>query len=275
MVTPAAAQPSEPSLQVGDTYEITKTRVSESHGELSSGSSHDRDTLIERIEARRSDGLELIFDLPAGTTANERKQVWQLPARVLKPREGPLKLLNGPELEKRVDAWLKWGKMSPEACGHWIFTWNAFRIECDPQSVIAMVQAFDPVLPVLREGAVYRDARALAPAPLTRKNRVPSGSTFITSLAIDPTAVQRDRAQADVVVGEIMRKPVAIEAALAARTKEAVTGTIDVRIDTDATGNVVRLSKVTKTQTTKPDGNVQTETITETLERRLLPSNSR
>jgi hypothetical protein len=267
----AAAEPS--SLHVGDTYEITKVRDSstEDNG-ASSGSSHDQDTLIERIEAVRPDGLELVFDLPEGTTADERREAWQFPARVFKPTEGPIKLLNAAELESRVDAWLKWGKMTRDACGHWIFTWNAFKIECDPQSVLETIQEFDPTLPDLHDGAIYRDAYALRAAKLAMKSEGSDGRTFTASFAIDPNAVQRDRAQADVVVGEISRKPITLEAALAKRSKEAVSGTIDVQIDADAAGSIRRLTKITKSETKRADGTVETETITETLERRLISS---
>lgn len=267
------AEPAQHAVHVGDTYEITKTRNSSSQGsDGSSGSSHDQDTLFERIEAVRPDGLEVVFDLPQQATNEQRQQTWQFPARLLEQHDGQLRLLNAPELEKRVDAWLKWGKMTREACGHWIFTWNAFKIECDPQSVIETVQEFDPRLPELRAGALYRDAHALLPTPLAMKASSPRGSTFTAMMAIDPKAVQRDRADADVIIGEITRKPVSRDAALAERAKEAVSGTIEVTIDADAAGNLRRLTKVTKLQTKKTDGTVQTETVTETIERRLLSS---
>src|ERR1700729_1559851 len=37
--------------QVGDTYEITRTRESAQQGGRSSGSSHDKDTIVERVTA--------------------------------------------------------------------------------------------------------------------------------------------------------------------------------------------------------------------------------
>lgn len=276
LLLPATAGHTEPAQQafrVGDTYEITKTRDSSSQGsDASSGSSHDQDTLIERIEAVRPDGLEVVFDLPQQATKEDRRRTWQFPARLFEPRDGQLQLLNGPELEKRVDAWLKWGKVTREACGHWIFTWNAFKIECDPHSVIETVQQFDPRLPDLRAGALYRDAHALRPAPLTMKASSSEGSTFTAVMPIDPKAVQHDRAEADVVIGEIMRKPVTLDAALVQREKEAVSGTIEVTINADAGGNLLSMTRVTKSQRKKSDGTVQTETVKETLERRLLSS---
>jgi hypothetical protein len=99
---------SPPAPHVGDTYEITMTRESAQQGSNgSSGSSHDNDAIIERVIGLRADGLELEYDLPKDSTADDRASNWQFPARVFKPFHGPAQLLNGPELENRVDSWLK------------------------------------------------------------------------------------------------------------------------------------------------------------------------
>src|SRR5205823_11729153 len=68
--------------QVGDTYEITLTRDSAQLGsDRSSGSSHDKDTIIERVIGLRADGVELEYDLTKGATAEERAGNWQFPRR--------------------------------------------------------------------------------------------------------------------------------------------------------------------------------------------------
>ena len=64
-------------------------------------------TLVERVIALRDSGVELEFDLPEGTSAEDRTRNWQFPARVLKSSDQPLQLLNGAELEARVQDWLK------------------------------------------------------------------------------------------------------------------------------------------------------------------------
>ena len=133
IATGTRASPLAP--QVGATYEITLVRDSAQKGSNgSSGSSHDQDTIIERVARLRADGEELQYDLPNAATADERARNWQYPARVFKPAAGPPQLINGPVLEARVDGWLKASGLSRSARGHWIFTWTAVRIECDPQS---------------------------------------------------------------------------------------------------------------------------------------------
>jgi len=271
IVARAGALPLAP--QVGDTYEITLTRDSAQQGTHgSSGSSHDEDTIIERVIGVRADGLELQYDLPSAATADARARNWQFPARVLKPFGGPTQLLNGPELEARVDGWLKAAGWPRTVCGHWIFTWNAFRIECDPQSVIKTVESFDLRSADLREGAPYQETEARGSGKLARKAAGPDGEIFAVEMPVDPDAVRRARAESDVVVGEIMNKPVSLDAALRERAREIVSGTISVAFETDPAGNVRRRTKVTKLDIKGADGRSETETATETLERRRLIS---
>jgi hypothetical protein len=267
----ARAEVSSLAPHVGDTYEITLTRDSTQQGSLgSTGSTHDEDTISERVIGLRADGLELEYDLPKAVTADERASNWQFPARVFKPSSGPAQLLNGLELEARVDAWLKAAEWPRTVCGHWIFTWNAFRIECDPQSVITTVEAFDLRSADVREGAPYQDAEARNPGTLARKAAGPDGATFSAEMPLDPDAVRRARAESDVVVGEIMKKPVTLDAALRERARETVSGTISVEFETDSAGKVRRRTKVTKLDIEGPDGRSETDTVTETLERRLI-----
>jgi len=273
MAARAAASP--PAPQVGDTYEITMIKESAQQGRNgSSGDSHDKDTIIERVIGLRADGLELEYDLPKDATADDRAGNWQFPARIFKPLRGPAQLLNSPELEVRVDGWLKAGGLTRAACGHWIFTWNVFRIECDPQSVIKTVEAFDLRSADLREGAPYQDTGALGPGTLARKATGPDGATFAVEMPVDPDAVRRVRAESDVVAGEILHKPVTLDAALRARASETVSGTISVAFETDAAGSLRRRTKVTKLDIKDPDGGSETETVTETLERRLISRRS-
>jgi hypothetical protein len=67
-----------------------------------------------------------------------------------------------------------------------------------------------------------------------------------------------------------MNKPVTLDAALHERARETVSGTISVVFETDSAGNVRRRTKVTKLDIKGPDGRSETETVTETLERRLI-----
>jgi len=264
------AELSQLPSHVGDIYEITRLSESSQTGSGSSGSSHDKDTLIERVLSMREDGLELEYDIPHDSTAQGRTNNWQFPVRVSKPIRGQMVLLNRAELETRVDSWLKNFKLPRTACGHWIFTWNAFRIECDPQSIIRTLEAFDLRPADIRDGAMYRDSMALAPAPIAKKPVGSDGSSLVVELAVDPVAVLRERAQSDVIVAEISGQALTLDAAIQARSAEEISGTITIEFDIDSLGQVWRRTKLTKLQVRSANGKSETQTTTETVERRLV-----
>ena len=117
------------------------------------------------------------------------------------------------------------------------------------------------------EGAAYQDSAAITPGVITKKFANSDGATFSVILNVDPAKALRARADSDVVLGEIMRKPVTIEAALAKRANEQISGTIAVTLETDRTGSVWRRTKVTKLEIKLPDGSSESRMATETVER--------
>jgi hypothetical protein len=269
--TIAHAEASLTTPQVGDTYELVLTKDTTQQGSQgSSGSSHDKDSIIERVTGIRTDGTELEYDLPNTVTAQERSSNWQLPVRIFRPYNGPVQLLNEAELNDRLDKWLKAARLPRSACGQWIFTWNAFQIECDPQSVIKTVEAFDLSNGKLMEGATYQDADASAPVTLTKSSSGQDGAVFAAEMQVNPDTVRHARAESDVVVGQIMKKPMSLDAALAKHTADSISGTISLRFETDAAGNARRRTKVIKLDIKTPDGQSEEQTTTETLERRLI-----
>jgi hypothetical protein len=89
-------------------------------------------------------------------------------------------------------------------------------------------------------------------------------------MPVDPDAFRRARAESDVVVGEIMKKPVSLDAALSRRATEIISGTISIAFETDSVGHVRRRTKVTKLDIKRPDGRSETQTVTETLEQQPI-----
>jgi hypothetical protein len=272
LLTPAllaAAAPGDMRPRVGDTYEITRDVASSESSDGSEGNTHDLDVFVERVAGVRGEGLELEYDIK-DATPQDREIAWQFPFRVLKPASGLPILLNAAELQARADRYLKRAKLPHSACGRWYFTWTAFRIECDSQSVLQILASLDLGAIKLSDGSLYRDSGASASAPLVRKTTGPSGSTFVVEMTADPAAVQRDRAQTDVVVAEVSGKSLTLDAALRARSSEHIAGTIRITFDTDSIGQVRRRTKVTKLEITGPSGRIENRTVTEIVERRLV-----
>lgn len=257
--------------KVGDQYKITKSYETSSETSAgSSGSSSGSNALVERVIGAGEGGLELEYDLPYGASVEDRARTWRFPARVLRPSSGSMQLLNRIELEARVDVWLQAGGMTREACGRWIFTWNAFRIDCDPELVIETLNSFDLRAEHLIDGAPYDDVGAISSGTLRKKAAGEYPETFVATLQIDPDAVRLARAESDVVVGEIMGEPVTLEEALSKRAKEVTSGTILVTLEADRMGNVWRRTRVIKMETTLANGEHERETTTETVERHPL-----
>jgi hypothetical protein len=260
--------------KAGETHEIVRVQNSSyTTGDAGTGSSHDQDAIIERVIQRTDAGVEVEYDFPKSTTKEERAGTWQLPARILKRPDGSMQLLNASELQARVDRWLKSAHLNREACGHLIFTWNAFRIECDPQSVIRMAQAFDLGGPQVHDGALYRDPAALQPAALVRKSATSERATYSVVLPIDPEQVRNEEVQTDLGVAEITRKKLERADAVRNHANEQISGTIAIDFDANAAGEVWRRTRVTNIEIKPADGQIEHRETTETVESRLLPPN--
>ena len=260
----ARAQPVGSSEHPGDAYEIRIQRDSQVTQNGSSGSSNNSWSLSERVIAVRDGGLELEFDLPAGASAQERTRSWQFPARVFRPAQGPLVLLNATEVQLRLKASL--GEHAQELCGHWVFGWTAERIECDPHSVLEMLEFY--VAPAgLRDGAMYSEPGARASAPLRMQERAPGAAVFVAHIEVDADEIRRQRAERDVAVAEMtQRPPLSMEAALNAHVSDQISGTIVTTFETESSGRVTRRTRVTQIDSADQSGNTEREATTETTE---------
>jgi hypothetical protein len=268
----ARAQAPEPGPRAGETSEIRWESVSSFRSsDGSEGESHSGDMLVERVTWVRDAGVELEFDLRADTSAEDRARSWQFPARVLRPPGGPLQLLNGPEMEGRVDRWLAAGGWTRENCGRWIFTWDAFQIECDPQSVLQTIAAIDLDAAELRDGAPYREPWGRGPAILRREASGPDGAAFAVEMEVDPEAALRERARMDAAAREMVGDSPEFRAIFRARSAERISGTIRIRFETDAAGRARRRTKVIVLEIEGANGQRETRTTTETVERRPFP----
>lgn len=268
----AFAQSPRSSPVLGEQHEIiTSYETARRGSDGSSGRSSGGNTLLESVIAVSDVGLELEYDLPQNATAEERARYWQYPTRVFRASDGDMRLLNAADLEANVDRWLASAGWTREVCGRWIFTWNAFRIECDPQSVVAEVEALDLRSVDLRDGATYRHPGTLGSGTLVRTDG-PTGVSFAVSLPVDTDAVRRGRAESDVAIGEMMQQPVSLEDALRQRSGETITGTVEVTFDVNAAGNPTRRTVVTTLETVDAESVTETDRQTVTLERRLVAS---
>jgi hypothetical protein len=266
----AAAQQAQVADRVGDSYELRMSDVSETSGDRSSGSSSSRTTLIERVVGLRDGGVELEFDTPSETSADDRARNWQYPARVFKRPGHQLELLNEAELESRVSVWLKKRNIPRAACGKWTFTWTAIKIECDPRSVLEQLKGYDLRQDNLRDGEFYREEGVKALVPLRARASSANAVTLVAEMEVDPDAVRRANAESDVVVAQIMGDTKTVEQALEARRAEQISGTMTSTFELDGAGRVTRSVRVSRVETVGKSGERERVVRTLTIERKLL-----
>lgn len=245
LASPFARAEAQSVDQVGDAYEIIVRVNTDRRGDGSSGSSNSFYMLVERVVAVRDGGVELEFDFPNDPASADRAANWQFPVRVFKPAGESFQLLNAEELQARNRAWLASAQIPEEACGRWVFTWTAIRIECDPQSVLSTLEVFD-----------------LRPIDVSESIE-----------QIDPEAVRRERAEADVNVAQMTGETaVTLATALKARESEQYSGTISSRYEIDAEGRVIGHTIISELQITEADGSGERITTATTIERRRVTS---
>lgn len=245
--------------QAGDQFQLVRTTLTEQRSPGAMNSSQNSDALLERIVSVSPAGIELEYSLPPGSQGD-----WTFPVRVFKPQTGALQLRNRPELEARIDKWLKDANLTRAACGHWVAGWTAFRIECNPESALRTIDSFAIGQLNLADGAPYTDPQAERPAPLKAK---PDGKGFTAELAMDPARIRDDLARADIAAAEINGQKLSLDAARKAHASDQVSGTIKVTIDT--AGAVSRRVRIA-TQTITRNGQTETRTTTEMVERRPI-----
>ena len=136
--------------------------------------------------------------------------------------------------------------------------------------VLKTVEAFDLRSADVSRGSCLPGIRYPRFRNVDEESRWTRWRIFSVEMPVDPDPFRRARAESDVVVGEIMKKPVTLDAALHRRATEIISGTISIAFETDSVGHVRRRTKLTKLDIKGPDGASETETVTETLERRLI-----
>lgn len=270
-IAPQAIAQSSSSYAVGDIFEIVRSYETKEHSsDGSSGSSSGSDTVWERVIALRDGGVEVEYSLGDDATSEDRARAWQFPARIFRPSTGSATLRNADEIETRLTRWLKNAGLDRSDCGRWIFTWNVFRIGCDPQAVVATVDIIDLTRFETRD-PVYRTPLARTPVALSPLATETSGVTFAATVEIDPDIVRRERAEADVALGEITQQPVLLEDALARRMNERISGTTAITIETGDSGIPRKRTTITELAIEQPDGTTETRTIIEIIARRPVP----
>lgn len=264
----ANAIAAQPLIEPGTRFEIRHSYQTETRDDNGgSGSSRGHSTLIEQVVTLRDDGIELVYDEP---DADERRE-WQLPVRVFKPANGPFELLNRAELEARVDPWLAKAKWTREICEKWVFTWNAFKIDCDPASALGIVEGYSLWQDNLREGAPFKMEGLLGSPRIRLERSDADGSVFVVSGDFDPKWLKFEKVKTEVIVAHFSGEPITEEQAGEKLADWQFSGTVTVRFTVDPKGLVLERWQRSETRIVEANGKIEVGTATSTLARRRLP----
>lgn len=270
-INPGNAQPADLSEQVGNIYEIKYSyETSRKTGDQSSGRSSGTNLLIERIIAINEESIDLEYDISLNPSEEDRAREWKLPAKVRRNNDGTLLLLNTDEMEIRITKWLEKASWTREVCDQWIFTWNAFKIECDPQSALELITSydlnsnnFDPTKP-------YENKFASHAGKLQLLANTPEGKTYHTKLELNPQIIKTELAETQLIIGQITGKEITIEDAQKEQALKSISGNIQIKLDVDNEGRLIKRTEVFNIKTIEDDGTIKTETKTNILSRSLI-----
>ena len=254
------------TVEPGIRFELRQSyETKDMRGDFESGSSHGHSTMIEQVIALRDGGIELVYD---EVDASNRRQ-WQFPIRVFKPANGAFVLLNAAELEARVDPWLAKANWTREICAQWIFTWNAFKIDCDPQSALELVNGYSLWQDNLRAEAPFQTEGLKGAPPLKLERSDANGSVYVVTGSLDPDQLKLKKAETAVIVARISGEVITQEKALESLVNVEISGTMTVRFVVTSAGLVMKRIDQTEVRTTE-DGEVEVSIATTTLERKRL-----
>lgn len=251
-------------LRAGDVFQIERRYVTENHStDGSSGPSSGSDVVEIRVVSTDETGTIFELDHASGVDAASRERNWTYPARIWRPRNGPSQLLNGDELTGRLNAWLTRANWTREMCGRLLFTWNLFRIECDPASVLPEFDAWFPEDPV--DGGDYQHPLALHTAQLTLLDNAQLGFSLAANLPMDAAlAMSADRKTESTVVELLGREP------HRRRVGRLIDGSIYVRYDVYPDGRGWRRSELVLRSTKSSDNIISSQAELTTLTRRRI-----
>lgn len=260
---------STPEIE-GTDFKVRVSYENKSEGGGSEGSSRGHSTLVERILRAGKSGVLIEYDFSKDTTEEERLPEWRYPARILIELNGTARLMNADELETRNSDWRSRANISDDACGLWYFTWNAFKVECDPNSVIADLEAFRLPILHLNEGVEISEPGAVGAEPLLLTHKNPH--RFRADFDLDPEVIRQARAEEDVIVSQILGgDPITFEQALERRAEEEISGRLTTTLELDNQGRVVKRNRLSTIFIALPDGLSERQTSSQTTIREIQP----
>ena len=241
-------------------------RSAKRSGGQSSGSSRGRQALIETVVDERPDGVVLQYDLPRDEEGKAGSGFWYFPARVMEKPDGSLELLDEQLVKARIDQWLETHKIPEEACGKWTHGGGfPFKVDCDPESILGQIKAFDLRISDLMAGADY--SHALGEAPGTLKALPAARSGYHVTFTVDQDKARAQEVANALFLAQMLGEDLTRQQAEEDAGKIGFRGSIVIEFDLDAAGTVIRKTERTEIIVTRPDEEAETTTSLTTVTR--------
>lgn len=242
----------------GEWYRIAVSYETQTEGAGSSSSSRGRTVYSEQILSDSGDCTVKRFDIVDEEGRERPLAEWQWPVEVERCGNEARRMLNLPEMEARLATFLETADIPREACGRHYFTWNVFRIECDPQAVLPTIEAIDLGSLTLADGAEYAQSGIPRSATLVMVSADDGMITLRTEFAVDPVRFREETARTEVVVGDVMGEAVSYKDALAQAQKMEVSGSIVITFEKATDMSSIRQSVVTRLIVEEPGDGQET-----------------
>lgn len=236
-----------------------------------SGRSNSTSALIERVLTKTDSAIELEYRLPLDSEGRAGPIEWMFPVRVRKNAAGESEVLNRAELLARRDTWLEQAPQFKSVCGQSIFTWTAVQIYCEVEDALAIISSFDLWIGRLNDGQMWHEPGTVSSEPLRLLDKRPDGDHYEVSMDLDPEALRRADAEANVSVAMMTGKPApTLEEAMRDLGDVSYAGTLVLEFKTDAVGALTE--RTWRREITQVDvvGQTTSGVNTTTIRRRLM-----
>lgn len=242
-----------------ETFEIAIRYETRSEGSGMSGSSRGGYLYREQIFASEGACRLRRFDVIDDPESPRPLALWEMPVEVRECEGQPAEIANREAMLERLNAFLSAAELPREACGRHYFTWNVFRIECDPDFALETVKRIDLGSLTIEDGAPFfvHDTGTRVKLKLV-ESRDQGLRRFIGSGAIDPKTLREQTAKTIMVVAEVSGEEVSHEGAMAQIAEHRFSGEVSVTIVEDPVEERITLTVISETAETDAEG--QTET---------------
>ena len=253
----AIAGPANASVEP-EVFEI-EVRYETSSQSDDGGSSSSSGGFSYREEAYAPEGKCRIrrFDLNDGP--RERPlAAWEMPVEVRDCRGQSLEITNREEMLARLDEFLTEANLSREACGTHYFTWNVFKIECDPDSVLDTISDINLGAIDLEDGSSLLLPGMGTDVTLALEGNADSDELeFTGSARIDPEILRNQAAQTIMVVAELNREPISREEAFKELEAVSFSGEVSVTLEFNSEDDGITLVKQSQVIVTDPESGTE------------------